>query len=250
MSNRRLVYIQPPVRESCAPKRSYHRPTVSLDDATVYRKSFYEFDTATMTKCRPPMAVPPNSLNTDRSVEVASDTTHSLSYIEHDEYRPGELIRPRSRLCVGKGPIQDVTTNRHDFVPKIVPKQPIHEPNDHFVASDVPLSSNTTTKLSYPGQFNVPLTEICKPSQELQPSDSPIQKDTIQKLSYGPIEVSLPEVPPWAIQPPFRRPSIPMAHLTTQNLSFQPPGEFVEVGDSHPDHDVRLEKDPYPKAGL
>lgn len=246
---KRLVYVQPPVRPSLRPESNYQRSNVPIDADTIYRNSFYDIDAATMTNCRLPTAKPVGSLNTDKSIVMDSNTTHKLSYIEH-EYNKQLPVYPLLRIGLGKGPMQEMTTNRHDFVPKSRKKQPPIVPDDHFVPSAQSLSNDTTTRLSYPGQYEIMSTPSCRPVSNYRPPEEPIETATIQRLSYPPIEMSRREIPPWALQPSFQMPYTPMETSTTHGLSFNAPGHYIEVFDGKEDFADARTADIHPKAGL
>lgn len=246
------VYIQPPVREPFRPESNYTRPNIPIDDATTYRYSYFGTDAGTMANCRLPPATPAiSSLNVDKSVTMDPNTTHKLSYIPHGYIKP-EPSFPVPRLGLGDGRMQDITTTRHDYVPKTAQRQSILTPDDHFVASMQPLSSDTTNRLSYPGQYDIERTRGFQPAQTYQLPNVPIDSNTTQRLSYTAVEVSHREIPPWAIQPSFQKSNVPMEHLTTHELSFFPPGKFVDSTDCHycPTEKCLIDEKHYPKAGL
>lgn len=70
---------------------------------------------------------------------------------------------------MGDGPMQCLTTNRHDFVPKLVPRPDLVIPCDNIRSSDQPIEDRTTATLSYmnPGPVEPvtsykPLSQYCR----------------------------------------------------------------------------------------
>ena len=65
-------------------------------------------------------------------------------------------IKPRRRNMMGDGPMLCETTNRHDFVQKLVARPDVVIPCDNIRVADKPFEGKTTTSLSYvnPGPMN------------------------------------------------------------------------------------------------
>ncbi|KAH9645673.1 hypothetical protein HF086_005322 [Spodoptera exigua] len=103
-------------------------------------------------------------------------------------------IRPCHHDMWGQGPMQNVTTQRHDFVPK-------------------PCA----------------IRESCKPEHKFhcveQPFETKMESTTTQKMSYQPVCVPQPQRPPWACKGQYQKPCQRLEGTTIYRSSFLPPGE-------------------------
>lgn len=59
------------------------------------------------------------------------------------------LITPCNHKLLGEGPMQEVTTQKHDYVPKYVGKSKPFKHPVNLVSSDCPLEETTVNKMSY-----------------------------------------------------------------------------------------------------
>jgi hypothetical protein len=247
-TQKKLCYIQPPVRQPIRHHPSYERPDTPIDNATVYRNSYLDFDAETMAKCRLPATKSTAVLGMNITCPMDAKTTHSLSYLGETTPKRPPII-PLQRIGC-HGPIQDVTTSRHDFVSKYGQKPPKIYPRDHLVASTASLSNDTTTRLSYPGHTDIEIRPSFKPLVTFQQPDNPFDTGTTQKLSYLPLNVTKREIPPWAVRPLFTYPNGKIDDSTTQKMSYLLPGTFAENDNGNDDRALGDEYEGYPKAGL
>ncbi|EDS43124.1 conserved hypothetical protein [Culex quinquefasciatus] len=263
-----------------ARRAAYQPPAVSMENDTTYKKSFMSnqcamervkmvppfnnlhvpadsgFESRTVYKesyhsaCgeRPPAIRPVQQLRIpDQKLE--DDTVYKLSFPTYCNAERPSPILPRPAPLIGDGPIQEVTTTRHDFVCKsgtkrqpIVPQNLLHLPGGR-------LESDTVNRLSYPAnKENIVPTKSCKPilsykrpERKSEPRFNsflelitlitiaePMESDTTQKLSFMPVCPAPKEKYPWAQRARYQPPALPMETDTTAMLSYPPPGEFVE----------------------
>lgn len=108
------------------------------------------------------------------------------------------------RSQTGQGPMQCVTTARHDYVPKYVPKMDSFVPCNNIRTSRGILEDKTTAGLSYmnPGPAE-PVTSY-KPVGCYRPPKQGLEKNTTQKLSYQPFRVEKKEIYPWKLKEAYR----------------------------------------------
>lgn len=210
-------YIQPARPKSYAPVRTYHRPEQPIESGTIYRKSYLPVDAD-----RPDLIIPQNNLGLSNA-RFAKDTIHKMSYPGWYNNTPRSLIIPCRHDLLGKGPLSNVTTQRHDYVPKEVDKAiPIRPINNLFVA-DSPLSDLTTHRMSY-----LP-NEGCKrdliiPRESMDWPSGPLESTTIHKMSYQPVKMPEKEFLPWAQKKPYTAPCEKMDAETIYRKSYLPSG--------------------------
>ena len=243
----RLHYVQPPKPVSFKPVSSFKSPKVPIDSQTVYKRSFQGVDASTAAFCRPLPCKPDGKFRVSHQ-PIEKDTVAKLSYPGHFGVSKQRSIFPCRRSLLGKGPIQKVTTQKHDFVPKRICLTGLAKPPDADWRSHQAMESNTTMKLSFQQPANVTRTVSCKPESAYRPPLGPMDTRTTQKQSYMPVETKPRVIPLWAVKPEYRRPEVKMDDKTTQKTSYQLPGWFVCVPDGHECGDVVVCEDNYPKA--
>ena len=100
--------------------------------------------------------------------------------------------------------MEHVTTAKHDFVEKHVPKPEMFIPCGSIRLSSGPLEGVTTTQMSYSNPGPVEPVSSFKPLQMYRPSDEPAPKETTQKLSFQPYCLPEKEFYPWKTKSVYR----------------------------------------------
>lgn len=97
-----------------------------------------------------------------------------------------------------------MSTAKHDFVGKYVPKPEVIIPCGNIRMCNGPFEGVTTAGMSYvdPGPTD-PVTSF-KPQRIYRPSDEPAPKDTTQKLSFQPFRLPEKEIYPWTQKAVYR----------------------------------------------
>lgn len=162
---------------------------------------------------------------------------------------------------MGEGPMQEMTTQRHDFVGKPPAKRDPIVPHGSLVIPVGRVDSATTTRLSFPAtnKENIVPAKSCKPIQFykrpegkgplacrltshrtysiwihycfhlfFRHSTERMESDTTQKLSYMPVCPPPKEHYPWAQRKRYEAPNQPMESDTVQRLSYPAPGQYIE----------------------
>ncbi|XP_006622873.1 stabilizer of axonemal microtubules 1 isoform X3 [Apis dorsata] len=190
------------------------------DDNTTYRLSYFGCG----GDKRNPI-IQPNSIEFS-SCPLSYDTTHRMSFLGNWCFKTEPPILPCEKQWLGRGPIQDITTQKHDYTWKNIPLDPDLRYHDNLVPATSPIESCTTYRLSY---FENDLKSLIPPQKyapvrSCRPSDIPFESDTTMQLSYQPVESIVPVEKPWAEKPPYQLPVIPMEDNTTYNTSYMLPG--------------------------
>lgn len=105
---------------------------------------------------------------------------------------------------IGSGPMDCVTTVRHDFQRKYVEKPEMIVPCGNIRLSTGKLDASTTAKLSYVDPGCTEPTMNFKPIAVYCPPSEPIPHDTTHKLSYQPVRIEEKEPCPWQQKPIYR----------------------------------------------
>lgn len=194
----------------------------AFEDTTIYHASY-------MGNCgmqRPPQIIPPNNLcvSTDR---ISGDTINRMSYKPNYGFRPPEPTLPCTHQLMGEGPMQEITTTRHDYVPKpICPVMPL-KPVTTMCSSMEPLSDKTINRLSYRPNCSFDMAKPIIPPNSLCRPEGRMECATIQKISYQPVTGYTKADMPWAAKPAYQPPTTRMACDTIYNMSFEAPGEYI-----------------------
>ncbi|XP_066583812.1 stabilizer of axonemal microtubules 2-like [Prorops nasuta] len=186
-----------------------------FDGNTTYGLSYFGCGGDT----REPIRQPENILFS--GCPVSHDTTNRLSYMGNWCVKPEAPIRPCDRQLLGRGPMQEVTTQKHDFTWKSTEQRSEILPEDNLQTCPCPLSGYTTHKLSYL-RHNCELTptESYAPIREYRRSEIPLETETTMKLSYQPVGEIVEVEKPWANHKPYHPPVTPMQDNTTYHLRF------------------------------
>ncbi|XP_076634600.1 uncharacterized protein LOC143348362 [Colletes latitarsis] len=211
-----LKYVQPKVPKSFAPLRYYWRSNIPMDKNTTYQLSYWECPSVTVEPVRLQ-----NWLTTGEG-EISDKTTYKDSYFGNWCIKTEPSITPCSKQWLGRGPLQSVTTQKHDYSWKSVePVQPFKAQQNLYCAPE-PIHDDTTYNLSYyqsnchlPALSYAPLRKYAKP-------DVPMEGCTTYKLSYWPSDTPMKEEQPWYTKRVFTPPVEPVDGCTTYKLSYWP----------------------------
>lgn len=267
----RLSYIpfqvQEPVDKPWSAKLPYQKPELLMSGNTVYRNSY--LDHGDITKVESYKKIVPY-LKPSSKMEVVStygnsfqkgemiksvlskrapdninvgegqfygDTIYRQAYQKHTDATPAILFRPLPNRRPSKDPMQDLTTHKHDYVPKLIEKVNAFVPPKGFEASDEPFTDKTTNRLSY-RLFNPSETlrvEPCRFKDELVAQSGAFETQTVHKLSYKPCVLGGPVDKPWAERRKYSIPELRMNCNTVYGGSFEPPGTYIPCTAQDPD---------------
>lgn len=158
-----MRYIQPEIPQSFKPAAIYRRSDVPMDSDTVYKTSFFNMHPCLAGQCRMAPIVPQCNLRVDCGIKMDGDTVTALSYPGHCGVPRQKPIYPCSQALLGSGPMQDLTTNKHDYVAKPIQRRPLIRPKSMMVSTQCPLERETIQRLSFPAPRNFQMTQSCKP---------------------------------------------------------------------------------------
>lgn len=173
-----------------------------LETNTTYHLSYLSLDNEEFrrSKSRP---IRPTPALSKFEGKISGDTTSNLSYKHIGHVPKVKPILPRQRSMIGKGPIDSVTTVRHDFSQKHVEKAKAIVPCGNIRLSTGKLEASTTAKLSYGDPGPTEPTITFKPMRIYCPPSEPIPHVTTQKLSYQPVCIEEKEIHPWQQKPSY-----------------------------------------------
>ncbi|XP_049536583.1 uncharacterized protein LOC125951662 [Anopheles darlingi] len=217
-------YVQPPKRESCKPVSSYKAPEVQFGCDSVYKTSFHT-DPQLVVNARP-LPIKPQSHLTPHPGTLEKDTVTALSYPGYQHSERVQPIVPTANQLIQPGPLQEMTTTRHDYVPKTTPKRYKIVPSGHMHVHSAPFEKQTVNKLSYscPNMADFEPARSCKPIRQYERSEIPMESETTNKLSYGPVCPAPKEAMPWARRGSFQPPTVAISCDTTYKKSYIPSG--------------------------
>ncbi|XP_052893452.1 stabilizer of axonemal microtubules 1 [Anopheles moucheti] len=228
---KRVRYVQPPKRESCKPIVTYKPPEVEFGGDSVYKTSF-NTDPQLVVNARP-LAIKPQSHLVPHPGSLEKTTVTALSYPGYNNVDRAQPIVPTGNQLIQPGPLQEVTTSRHDYVAKTTPKRYKIVPASHMHVHSAPFEKQTMNKLSYscPNMAGFEPARSCKPLREYERPEIPMQSETTTKLSYGPICPPPKDDVPWARRACYQPPDVPMDNETTYKKSYMPgcPNERVKM---------------------
>jgi hypothetical protein len=221
-------YVQPPRRQSFRPNVAYKKPSIPMSTETIYRKSFEGVDSSTAMCCRPSPYNPSGFLRIPGG-PFEKETVTKMSFQPYDCGIERRLpIKPAGSSLLGKGPMQALTTQKHDFVPKFQYRRQRIEPRDNISKSCGCIEKCTIQRMSFMPPCGVNRTKSFKPVVHYKKPDLPMEFETTQKLSYMPVCPKTKDDMPWAKKAAYLPPSLPFAKDTVTKLSFQPPGCFID----------------------
>lgn len=200
-----------------------------FDDRTIYKESFFGCGNA---GARPEPIRPAGQMNAcDRNVKMDTATMYNLAYMGHYDVHREPMMRPFEQIknCRTelKCPLQDLTTQRHDFVWKGGCRRSPIMPMSMQLQPVARMDTQTTAQLSYqPNPGYQPAKSVQPPAQYVRPC---VQMDTntTQKMSFQPLCVGPRERHPWVEKPQYVRPCVRMDTDTVNHLSYAPPGHYV-----------------------
>lgn len=115
-----------------------------FDDHTIYKQSFFQPD----GYCKRSPILPKLQLKKS-DAKMNSDSVYHLSYPGHLGIQKPSPILPHSRFLLGRGPLDDLSTQRRDFVDKPLCRRCPILPIGQMEKPDAPLENQTTMQLSY-----------------------------------------------------------------------------------------------------
>ncbi|OXU26898.1 hypothetical protein TSAR_015818 [Trichomalopsis sarcophagae] len=239
-------------------KPQYHQPTTPVDECTTYKLSYWPQDCPERVQpikqksnenilnkacCfddnttyglsyyggadgdRPRPVVPPENQIFD-DCPISHDTVNRMSYVGNWCPKPEKPILPCARQLLGRGPIQECTTQKCDFTWKCVTPEAGFRPEANLELSRAPFECCTTNRLSYMPNCSECLlpNKSYAPIRKHEPSDVPMDLDTTMQLSYQPVGEATRVEKPWAEKPAYHKPTTNLDDNTTYNLSYIPPG--------------------------
>ncbi|XP_014209813.1 uncharacterized protein LOC106640328 [Copidosoma floridanum] len=209
-------YVQPEIPKPFRPIRCYKKLDVPLDDNTTYKMSFWP----EQVPVRKPIL--PAGCLTVADGQFTDDTTHKMSYLGNWCVKPQEKILPCVRNWFGRGPIQDETTQKHDFAWKCgKPVKPIKYRGNLCLPRGY-VADDTTYKLSYyPANCLEPIKSF-RPIRRYEKSDVPLDGCTTYRLSFYSGDPITQENYPWKKKPVYQSPTTPVENGTTYKLSYWP----------------------------
>ncbi|KAK9509464.1 hypothetical protein O3M35_006776 [Rhynocoris fuscipes] len=184
----RVRYVQPERVPSYKPIKVFKAPDAKMHDDTTYKLSFEAFDAKSVRGCR---GVPtPRKENLASVGDFCGLTTNRLSYGAWPGVTRTKQIIPRDHNLRGSGPMQEITTVRHDYTPKpIATVEPIKQP-PNLGLSKAEMEGDSVMTLSYkcPDYNRFQPSPSYKPNQRYVPPEGPMDGNTVQKMSYVPWE--------------------------------------------------------------
>ncbi|XP_011063186.1 PREDICTED: protein FAM154A-like [Acromyrmex echinatior] len=197
-----------------------------FDDNTTYQLSYFGYGG---DKPPDPVRQPGNIIFSP--CPLSHDTVNRLSFLGNWCFKPETSITSCDTQLLGRGPMQDETTQKHDYTWKRGMPSTVLRPENHLTFSSLPLESCTTHRLSYiPNDHKCVLPiQSYAPIRKYHPSDIAMESETTMRLSYQPVEPADQIEKPWAMAAPYYSPVNPMEDNTTYNLSYIPPGTLVPL---------------------
>ncbi|XP_011500260.1 PREDICTED: protein FAM154A-like [Ceratosolen solmsi marchali] len=209
-------YVQPEIPKSFRPIRTFQRTDIPLEDTTTYRMSFWPGPRSV----RKPL-IRYGCLATAEG-KITSDTTHKLSYLGNWCIKPQEKILPCKRSLFGRGPIENQTTQKEDFVWKYSLKEKPMKYSGNLRMPRGHIEDNTTYKSSYfESTCNEPVKSF-KPIRLYEKTEVPLDDYTTYKLSFFNNDTVHREEHPWQKKPMYVKPSTRVDNCTTYKLSYWP----------------------------
>lgn len=206
--------------KSCKPSCVYQRSCAPTDCETVYKTSYNPVDPRVANNCRLAPVLPICNIRVDNSVRMDDETVTGLSYPGHPATCPQKPIKPCVRQLFASGPLQDLTTQKHDYVPKLIQRRSMIIPKPTMHRTQLPLESDTIHRLSFPAPCNAVPSVSCKPMLCYQKPCLPLDCETTHKMSFQPVGIQARDNCPWAQKQPFVLPCLPVEKETTYKLSY------------------------------
>lgn len=207
-----MKYVQPKVPTPFKPENRNPKSCYPLDSGTVYKLSYPGVDAETMRSVAgKPLRLKDNIGPSKCPFE--KNTTFRLSYAGAIGER-AVPYKPPPRISKDLGPMQSITTNRHDYSAKPIPEKPrIPLAPDNIGLSSAKMEDATTTRLSY-RPVEAEKTASYKPMEIYRKPERGLDSDTVNRLSYRPWEPVPKEIYPWMEKPRYRQPERPLDAYT------------------------------------
>ncbi|KAF9795977.1 hypothetical protein SFRURICE_010074 [Spodoptera frugiperda] len=231
-------YKQPRIPDSYAPRRCYMRPTAPVESCTTYKLSYLPVDGCRNLRgeARKP---PPNLVPSCEPMEGCTVqkvafflVCRLLSYLPNPTCIT-QPIRPCNHDMWGQGPMQNITTQRHDYVPKPCVLRESFKPAPKFHCVEQPFESKnpyifklifvvnrTINKLSYLPPEKIELTKSFAPERCYERPAAKMEGTTTQKMSYMPNQILPKEPLPWACKGQYQKPCQKLDSNTTYGMSY------------------------------
>ncbi|KAJ6630521.1 Stabilizer of axonemal microtubules 1 [Pseudolycoriella hygida] len=227
----KLSYIPNPRPQKLQPLRAKDNEGLvtaaqAFDDHTIYKQSFFLPE-----GCFKRTPILPTLQLTTSDAKLNADSVYNLSYPSHEGVQRSSPILPHSRRLLGTGPLDDLTTQKRDFVDKPLCRREPIVPTCQMQTADSPIEKQTTTKLSYMQPNGLTRSIPFRPKDSVTRPEGPMDSTTIHKMSFVPIVPPEKMEYPW-MQRKLHTSELPIDFKTTQSLSFMPPGGLVksEIG--------------------
>lgn len=140
---------------------------------------------------------------------------------------PAAPMPPCEREWFARGPLQDITTNKHDYVPKPFSKRCIMKTSHNLATGCGPSQTCTTNRASYKAHQMSKVEKIV-PAANICFSSCPMEQNTTQKLSYQPNSVQEREHYQWMDKGTYKPPCQKVEGNTVYRMSYEPPGDVVD----------------------
>ncbi|XP_032668783.1 uncharacterized protein LOC116842981 [Odontomachus brunneus] len=209
-------YVQPEMPKSFAPIRYYWKSDVPMDKDTTYRLSYWEGPSTIVDPIRPEDNL------TCGDAAMCDETTHKMSYLGNWCVKMEPPMIPCEKDWLGRGPMQDVTTHKHDYPWKCVDRAKPLKAQNNLYPPCAALCDDTTYRLSYFNSSCMLPTMSFAPIRKYVKSDVPMEGCTTYRLSYWPNETPVKEEQPWNQKAEYCRPVTPLEGCTTYKLSYWP----------------------------
>ncbi|KZC14025.1 hypothetical protein WN55_06232 [Dufourea novaeangliae] len=152
------------------------------------------------------------------SCPPAYDTVHRMSFFGNYGMNQEMMITPCDKQMLGKGPMQNVTTQKHDYTWKLMPTQSETRPEDNLVCASSPLECCTTHRLSYiPNEKPLVPIKTYAPVRQYTSPHILMDSETTMQLSYQPVDLTDKVEKPCDDKSTYHLPDAPMEDSTTYN---------------------------------
>ncbi|KOB70103.1 Uncharacterized protein OBRU01_15897 [Operophtera brumata] len=185
----------------------YQKPCQKIDTNTTYTMSYLD----AQSDCR-------------RRAIIPNAGANPLSFLPNPVCMT-QAIRPCHHDMWGQGPMQNLTTQRHDYVPKPSALRQSFKPSNKYHCVEQPFENRTVNRMSYLNPGRCPIAESYAPQKCYEKPSAKMECSTTQKLSFQPVCTPAPQRPPWACKGQYQKPCQKLEATTVYKSSFLPPGE-------------------------
>lgn len=173
--------------------------------------------------------IPPNQIVLNNG-KISGDTTQKLSYQPIANIKPASPIIPSQGTTVSSEPMENVTTQKHDYVKQPFSKRDLTKSleNNVKLATHSKFDDKSTNRLTYVPHDQSTTKKII-PKNGLTRNIAKMDYKTIYKISYLPVVSSEGLVYPTLKQSDTcGNPNASIDFTTTSGSSYAYPGKFVE----------------------